>query len=93
MIANVNVLLSQNYLDNYMTGTPTYTTIGSSANSVSAPTDLDFKPNSNELWVVNKGTESSGGSVVIFSNAGFSNQTSSYKKDGNAWHFMSLTFM
>jgi hypothetical protein len=77
----------QNYLDNFLTGTPVYTTIASSANSVSQPRDLDFKPNTNELWVVNKGS-SNGSSVVIVYNAGQSNQVPTSRFDSHAGHFM-----
>jgi hypothetical protein len=79
--------LAQNYLDKYLTDPLTYTTIGNSGNSVNQPRDLDFKPNSNELWVINKGS-SQGGSVVIFYNAGLSGQTSQYRKDSHSGHFM-----
>ncbi len=78
---------SQNYLDQYLSNPITYTNVGGSANQVNVPRDLDFKPNTNELWVLNKGN-SSGGSVVIFHNAGLANQSSQYKKDSHAGHFM-----
>ncbi len=74
-----------NYLDNYLLGGLTYTTIANSSNLVSMPRDLDFNPNSNELWIANKGT--GGGARVIIYNAGFSNQTSQYRKDSDASHF------
>src|SRR5690606_14711560 len=35
-------------------------------------------------------TESTGGSTVTIYNAGEANQTTLWKRDGNAWHFMSL---
>jgi hypothetical protein len=76
-----------NYLDNYIGNPVTLTTIGTSADQVLEPRDLDFKPNSNELWVVNYGT-SGGGSFIIFYNAGLSNQTSEYRKDSHSGHFM-----
>lgn len=76
-----------NYLDNYIGNSITLTTIGNSANQVSQPRDLDFKPNSNELWVSNYGT-SNGGTNVIFYNAGLPNQTSQYRKDSHSGHFM-----
>lgn len=73
---------------------PAYTEIASNSSTggkLSAPTDLDFHPTrSNELWVINEGTEATGGSTVMFSNAGLSNQSYDYRKDGNSWHFMSL---
>ncbi len=80
-------LKAQNYIDKYLTNPLTYTTIGTSSNSLNQPRDLDFKPNTNELWVVNRAT-SAGGSVVIFYNAGGSNQTAQYRKDSHSSHFM-----
>ncbi len=81
-----------NIINTYITNVPVYNIIGTTSNSLNKPTDLDFHPdlNRNELWVINRATESSGGSTVTFNNAGKSNQTSSYKKDANSWHFMSL---
>lgn len=81
-----------NYIDQYIGSTPSLTTIGNSSDGVNTPRDLDFHPilNRYELWVINKGTENSGGSTVTFENAGMGNQTSALKSDGNAWHFMSL---
>lgn len=76
-----------NYLDNYIGSSITLTTIGTSANSLNKPTDLDFKPNSNELWVCQYGT-ASGGNNVIFYNAGLPTQTSQYRKDTHTSHFM-----
>lgn len=76
-----------NYLDNYIGNTVTPTVIASSINQVNQPRDLDFKPNSNELWVVNYGT-ASGGTNVIFYNAGLTNQSSQYRKDTHTSHFM-----
>lgn len=76
-----------NYLDSYIGNSSTLTTIGTSSNQINQPRDLDFKPNSNELWVCNQGT-SSGGTMVIFFNAGLPNQTSQYRKDTHSDHFM-----
>jgi len=66
--------------------------IGNSADGVSTPRDLDFHPvlTRNELWVINKSSENSGGETVKFSHAGEAGQTSLLQQDGNAWHFMSL---
>lgn len=64
------------------------------SNDVTSPVDLDFYPNQHQfpfqLWVLNQGTENSGGSTVIISNAHQSTRTYQYIKDGNAWHFMSM---
>jgi hypothetical protein len=78
---------AQNMIDNYLSGTPTYTVIANATNSVSQPRDLDFKPFTNELWVINRGT-SNGGSNVIIYNAGQSNQSTQYRKDSHSGHFM-----
>ncbi|QQS31095.1 MAG: T9SS type A sorting domain-containing protein [Sphingobacteriales bacterium] len=81
-----------NYLDQFIGQTPVATIVASSANELETPRDLDFHPilTRYELWAINKGTENSGGSTVTIQNAGFLNQTSEWKQDGNAWHFMSL---
>ncbi|CAN5613370.1 hypothetical protein BH11BAC1_BH11BAC1_21570 [soil metagenome] len=76
-----------NYLDNYIGSAVTLTIVGSSTDQLSQPRDLDFKPNTNELWVINYGN-SDGGNTVIFYNAGLSNQTSEYRKDTHTSHFM-----
>jgi len=81
-----------NVLENYLFGVPTYTTIANASNSLSQPTDLDFHPrlSSKQLWVVNQGTENTGGSTVTITNTGQGNQITELLQDGNAWHFMSL---
>lgn len=77
---------AQNFIDKYLTDPLAYTTIASSTNGISQPRDLDFKPNSNELWIANYGTGSGGSNVIIY-NAGQSNQTSEYRMDSHAGHF------
>jgi DNA-binding beta-propeller fold protein YncE len=85
------VLKAQTIIDSYLKATPTYTTIGSSANKIAAPRDLDFKPNSNELWVVNNGTSSTPGSATVtFYNPGKSNQLSRWRRDSNSGHFLRM---
>lgn len=70
---------------------PTFTLIADGQSKIKEPQDLDFNPKrSNELWVINKGTELSGGSTVMFTQVGKENQKYDYRQDGNAWHFMSL---
>jgi hypothetical protein len=78
---------SQHYIDNYLTGTPTYTTIASATNAVAQPRDLDFKPFTNELWVANKG-DADGSPVVIIYNAGEAGQRVEFRHDSHAGHFM-----
>ena len=63
--------------------------IAGSTERVDEPWDLDFHPfRENELWILNKGFENTGGSTVTLSNAGMSNQSYEWRRDGNAWHFM-----
>lgn len=93
LIASVVVSDSiPNIIDVYVTNIAVFDVVGTISNQVNKPMDLDFHPDlgRKELWVVNYGTENTGGSTVTFSNAGEVNQTSQYKQDGNAWHFMSL---
>ena len=78
---------AQNLIDNYLTGTPTYSTIASSTNSVSQPRDLDFKPHTKELWIINKGNTNGGSNVIIY-NAGETNQRAEYRMDTHSGHFM-----
>ena len=100
-LANLNDTLTKvieagpgrpNYLNGYLNTPVTVEQVASSSNQLNSPTDLDFHPvlTNMELWVCNKGTENSGGSTVTLYNAGEAGQTSVYKQDGNAWHFMSL---
>lgn len=81
-----------NIVDSYLAGLNKVTEIGTYMDYLNKPTDIDFHPvlSRKELWVVNKRTESQGGSTVIFSDAGTSSQSRVQKVDGNAWHFMSL---
>ncbi len=74
-------------IDRYLTDPLTYTNIVTSADQVNMPRDLDFKPNSNELWVMLRGG-SDGGSMVIVHNAGLAGQTDEYRKDTHSSHFM-----
>lgn len=70
---------------------PDFVLIANNDQKIANPQDLDFNPTrANELWVINKGTEPSGGSTVMFTNVGMPGQNFEYRKDGNAWHFMSL---
>lgn len=70
---------------------PNFIKIAGSADRVESPQDLDFHPTrENELWVVLKGTNNSGGSTLTISNAGKAEQSTEWRRDGNAWHFMAL---
>ena len=81
-----------NILDSYIGFIPETEEIAGSGQSILNPRDLDFHPilSRNELWVVLKSTESSGGKTVKISNAGEVGQDELLQQDGNAWHFMSL---
>ena len=89
MLSSTTVFCQTNFIDKYLTDPLTYTVIGTTTSSLNQPRDLDFKPNTNELWVCNYGT-ASGGSMVIFYNAGHPNQTSQYRKDTHSEHFMAF---
>jgi hypothetical protein len=80
-----------NIISSYISvnNTFTYDLIVNSSNQIDQPRDLDFHPNG-DLWVINTGTENSGGSTVKVGSPGAAGQTSLKKQDGNAWHFMSL---
>ncbi len=80
-------VFAQGLIDNYLNGTPTYTVVANASNQVSQPRDLDFKPLTNELWVINKGA-SNGGSVVIIYDADQGNPSILYRKDSHSGHFM-----
>lgn len=81
-----------NIIDLYLSSTPTLDVVAGINEDILVPRDLDFHPDfqRGELWVLNKDTEASGGSTVTFSNVGETNQNFEWKRDGNAWHFMSL---
>lgn len=81
-----------NIIDSYLIGIHEFIPIGTTSDQVNRPRDLDFHPtlSRKELWIVNEDTENTGGSTVTFYNAGEGNQTSEWRRDGNAWHFMSL---
>ncbi len=65
--------------------------IATSSDQISIPNDLDFHPFRDELWVVNKGTESTGSPIITIYNPDKASQNSLYRKDGNAKHFMNST--
>jgi len=63
------------------------TVIASASDTLNVPRDLEFHPNSarpNELWVVNRATDS----ITIISNAGQAGQSSQNRQDAYAYHFM-----
>jgi len=95
-ICCMKIVNGQQSIDNYVLD-PTknsFVLVAGSSNSVSSPMDIDFYPDQNqrpaELWILNQGTNNTGGSTVIVSNANKSTRTYKYVKDGNSWHFMAL---
>lgn len=92
----IRIAFCQQSLDNYVLDSTknSFVLVASASNSVSSPVDIDFHPDKVnrpfELWILNQGTESTGGSTVIVSNANQNTRTYKYVKDGNAWHFMSM---
>src|SRR5687768_1966168 len=83
-----SLMQAQNYIDNYLSTGLTYSVIANSSNSVSLPTDLDFKPNTNELWLALRGN-TVGANVIIY-NAGLPNQSVQFRKDSYNGHFMPM---
>jgi len=81
-----------NIIDQYLQGTPVVNVIADSDQDLLVPRDLDFHPDleRNELWVINKDVESSGGSTVTLFEPGAADMQWMWKRDPNAWHFMSL---
>ena len=82
-----------NVIDSYLVNLPVVVEIADGSERLNNPTDLDFHPtlSNKELWVLNKDTEGTGSSTVTISNAGEANQSELWRRDGNAWHFMSLS--
>ena len=78
--------------DDYLAAVPLVTVVANSDQDLLVPRDLVFHPESsrNQLWVINKDTEESGGSTVTFYDAGEPGGTHEWRKDVNSWHFMSL---
>jgi hypothetical protein len=72
---------------------PELTVIAGDAEGVQSPNDLAFHPaddRKDELWILNEGTSFQGGQTVTLYNAGHSDQQPDVRRDGNAWHFMSM---
>ncbi len=79
-------------IDLYLSGSPVVETVADSDQDLLVPRDLDFHPDlsRNELWVINKDTEQSGGSTVKFTSVGQPGMDWLMQEDPNNWHFMSL---
>lgn len=63
---------------------PAFTVIGSSVEGLDVPRDLAFHPTRDELWTVNRETDS----TVIYFHPGMVTQSSQNLTDGYAMHFM-----
>lgn len=76
----------------YLSAAPTFTLVADDDDDLLVPRDLAFHPDRdrNELWVINKDVENSGGSTVRFFSPDGPGMTFLWQRDPNAWHFMSL---
>ncbi len=79
-------------IDQYLSGEPVVEMIADQGQDLLVPRDLAFHPDPDrdELWVVNKDVNTTGGSTVRFFGAGEEGMTWLWQRDPNAWHFMSL---
>ncbi len=79
-------------IDQYLQSTPLVNIVADSDQDLLVPRDLDFHPDPDrkELWVINKDVESTGGSTVTFFDPGGADMQWMWRRDPNAWHFMSL---
>lgn len=61
--------------------------------TIASAVDIDFHPDTTnrglELWILNQGTENTGGQTTTVS-FGKTSNTATVVKDGNSWHFMAL---
>lgn len=81
-----------NLLSNFITEGFTNTVVATAADNLNSPRDLDFHPDlkRKELWVVNQDSENTGGSTLTIRAVGTANEDKDWRRDGNAWHFMSM---
>ncbi len=76
---------------NYGTTAPEFRKVAGTSERVIQPQDLDFHSKiDNQLWVVNRGNNSQGGTTVTIFNPGKSDQSTEFRKDQNSWHFMAF---
>ncbi|MBA2663873.1 MAG: hypothetical protein H0U74_16410 [Bradymonadaceae bacterium] len=79
--------------EDYAAKLPKFTLIADSRSGVGAPNDLAFHPDEerkDELWILNEGHVNQGGFTVTLTDAGKKDQRADMRRDGNAWHFMSM---
>ncbi|HAB90698.1 MAG TPA: hypothetical protein DCF84_09200 [Bacteroidetes bacterium] len=81
-----------NILYGYITEPTDIQTLATASDGLDFPRDLAFHPQRSrrELWVINRDAEADGGSTLTLFNAGEENQSSLWRRDGNAYHFMAL---
>ena len=90
----VSFIQSQNIIDAYLIGNYTTTLMGTQAQGLILPRDLDFHKDverQNELWVINEnnlGGRNHGGSTVTYYDAGQETQWTEYRRDSYSGHFM-----
>lgn len=72
LVLSASSLRAQNQLDRYVLFPKAnkLVALNDSAGLITSPVDLDFHPDTinrrNELWILNQGTNTTGGSTVIF---------------------------
>lgn len=97
LFLTATVATAQNQLDRYVffPNSNQLVELVAGAGDISSPVDLDFHPDTanrpNELWVLNQGTNATGGNTVIFTDAHSNSPSAQLVKDGNSWHFMALS--
>lgn len=97
LVLSASSLLAQNQLDRYVLFPKAnkLVALNDSAGLITSPVDLDFHPDTinrrNELWILNQGTNTTGGSTVIFNDVSKKATKTQLVQDGNAWHFMALS--
>ncbi len=93
VIPDKELVISEFYRDTEK-NEPEFKLIADVSDGIKDPKDLDFQKlegKTHQLWVLNPGTGSTGGSTVTIFEPGTENQRSEYRQDGNAWHFMALS--
>ena len=81
-----------NILYGYITEPIDIQTLATASDGLDFPRDLAFHPHRSrrELWVINRDVEADGGSTLTLFHAGEDKQSSLWRRDGNAYHFMAL---
>ncbi len=72
---------------------PQIKVVANSKSGLESPRDLafhSFDDRKRELWVLNPGTDYTGGNTTIFFDPKTDSSNYDNRRDGNAWHFMAL---